>query len=354
MKKISWLKRIFMSWDSLEKYFNNTEVSFQPNSVSEDLYKQTLETLEERKIRIEEYKVQLDEAKRLITKLETEASSASDQLVNERHQANELRTQINRIKVQLDERSNENNIIKNDIRDQLKTIGKIEKTFFASTGNKGKGELGERQVKMILETAGMSKDMWVENLQVGNTTVEFAIQSGSEGKYIPIDSKVLETDTDEYGKIIIDDKYRNKVKSQVAAVAKYLSKSNTTDYGILVLQSDSVYMKLFEEYRGFMEEMLRDFKINITSPSSFLQNAWSISHILDIYKKVHNDEKIYSDMASALESVSKFANSLSKVHKDFNIAMNSHYPALEKKHTILTKRLVKADKIKAIPKIEEK
>lgn len=319
------------------------------NLVWEKLVESKEATLKEREERITELKLRLHEITNKHIRLEAEAKSKNEQLTNEKNASNELKTRIETIRIQLEEKNSENNIIKNDIRDQLKTIGKIERTFFASTGNKGKGELGERQVKTILEKAGIENDMWVENLQVGNSTVEFAIQSGIEGKFIPVDSKVLDAKYDNDGNIIIDNDYKTKVKTQVKEVAKYLGKKHTTEYGILVLQSDQIYMSLFEEFPSFFEEMIREFKININSPSSFLQNAWSISHLIEIYKKVHNDEKIYEEMVSALDSVSKFAVKLNAVHEAFNVAMDTHYPTIRNKQKNLTKRLIKSNKIKEIP-----
>ena len=339
MKKIGWFRRLFMSWDQFESHFNVDK--YQELNKAKD---KTIESLNAR----------LNDLISEKTKYENESKTYKAQLDSEKNMHHEYQRKVITLESELKSKKEETAHIKNEIRDQLSTIGKIEKTFFASTGNKGKGELGEQQVKVILEKSGLSKDMWVQNLTVNNGTVEFAMQSGEEGKYIPIDSKVLEPNFDEDGKPIIDEGYKRKVQTQVKEITKYLGKSNTADYGIIVLQSDSIYMKLFDEFPTFFEEMIREYKVYINSPSSFVQTAWSISHLIEIYKRVHNDEKIYNDMIDALTSVSKFATSLSKVHKDFNIAMETHYPTIEKRHSGLVKRLTKEGKINDIPKIGNK
>ncbi len=187
-------------------------------------------------------------------------------------------------------------------------MNKIEKTFFTSSGNKGKGELVELQLKTLLQKSGLDNNIWIENLTVGKNIVEFTIQSGNEDeKWIPIDSKVLETEIDEEThKIIVDQKYKSKVLAQVKSITKYLGKSNTADYGLLVLQNDEVYMELYNEFPSFFKEVIEEHKVYITSPSSFVQITWSIANIIKIYERVHKDEMIYDQMVSILESVNKF------------------------------------------------
>ena len=348
MKKINWFARLFMSWKALEEHFGAQTGDTRTLEVLEKNYQQMIDVLN---TNISNLNSQLSKASEQVTRLEEQNLSKDRELNKERNDLSDLKLRLQEVKVQLDERTNESKNIKDEIRDQLKTINKIERTFFSTTGNKGKGELGEQQVKRILEKAGIGNDMWFENLTVGKDTVEFAISSGEEGKFIPVDSKVLDADLDEDGKVIIDDKYKAKVKSAAKDVAKYLGKANTTDYGILVLQSDSIYMKLFEEYPTFFQEMIQENKVHINSPSSFVQTAWSISHLMNIYRRVHNDEKIYDQMVSTIESVSKFANSLMKVHKDFNVTMR-HYGTIENKSTKLLRKLNKDGKIKELPQIE--
>jgi len=101
--------------------------------------------------------------------------------------------------------------------------------------------------------------------------VEFAIVA-PENKFIPVDSKVLEsTKLDEDGKVIIDKEYANKVRSQAKKVSEYLGKANTTDYGILVLQSDSIQIEVFENFPELYKSIVDDYKVYVMGPSSFVQ-----------------------------------------------------------------------------------
>lgn len=379
MKKINWFSRLFISWDSLESYFTpnievyekrvqDKDIAYenivkqyenriqQKDTSYENMIQQKDKSIQEKDKIIGQLNSSLLEANNSINEISAEkkakTSSLTSSLTNKEKDLNDLKTKLENLNIQLIERTKQNDDIKIEIRDQLKTIDKIENTFFAKTGNKGVGELGEQQVRVILEKSGLPADMWVENLMVGKNTVEFAMQSGEKGKFIPIDSKVLDT-VKENGKAIIDESYKSRVKTQAQSIKKYLSKSNTAEYGILVLQSDSIYMELFDLFPSFFQEMVTEFKVYINSPSSFVQTAHSISHLIDIYKRVHNDEKIYEDMVNTLTSVTKFANSLSKVHSDFNTAMETHYPTIAKRQENLVKRLKKTDKIKEIPVLKD-
>lgn len=354
MKKLGLIKRLFWSTTKITEYLGGSEES---TGEIQELYERLLATansnLENKNQEIQRFVVQIEELKSELAKYKAETEASNKNLQESKDSFSTINAELDRVKALLNEKTNANNNLQKDIHEKLSTLQRIEKTFFAASGNKGKGELGERQVKNILEKSGLPQDFWEENLIVGNKTVEFAIKSGTPGKYIPVDSKVLDAELDEDGKLIINDKYRDKVKAQARAVAEYSGKQTTTDYGVLVLQSDDIYFKLFEEYPTFFQDVIKEFKIFIASPSSFIQMAWNIANIIEIYEKVKSDEKIYADMQDALESVAKFANKLHSVHKDFNIAMK-HYGTIENKHEKLSKRLIKTGKVTNIKSIDFK
>lgn len=346
--KITLIQRLFWSSEKIQDYI----VSNLPKAVSEGEL-QTLKafneslssSLREKDSRIADLFSDLNSYKEKLAKLEAVSSSKDSDLQRKDDAISELKTSIAKLETTILEQQSAHSIVKNEIRDQLKTIGKIERTFFGQTANKGKGELGERQLKNILEKSDLSSDLWVENLMVGSEIVEFAMKHGTTEKWIPVDSKVLEASHyEEDGSAIIDQAYATKVREQAKKVAKYLSKKNTADYGLLVLQSDAIYMKLYEEFPNIFQEVIKEHKIYIMSPSSFVQFAWSIAQILDIYAKVHKDEQIYDDMMSALDSIKKFYDNIADVHKKFNVAMETHYPTIQNKYNGLTKRLEKMDK----------
>lgn len=354
MNRLSWFKRLFMSYEALQAHFASSKDDAALNQSLNDQINLLKQSLIDKDATIADLRAITQRLSRELDQIKF-ASEAKDKELNEKNSSiTHLRETLAEIKGKLDEKAREQELTKRDISDKLGTLYKIEKTFFAQTGNKGKGELGELQVKSILEKSGLTNDFWTENLQVGSSSVEFAIKSGSQDQWIPVDSKVLDAEVDEENNVIIDDSYAKRVVTQAKEVAKYLGKKNTANYGILVLQSDAIYMKLYDKDPSFFHRVISEHKIHIASPSIFVQFAWSISNILDIYERVHNDEKIYEDMIDALVSVEKFANKLFAVHKDFNIAMNSHYPTIASRTNNLTKRLVKSDKLSEVKLLDIK
>ena len=360
MRKINWFSRLFMGWDSLVEHIGNNS-----NQTNEELIKLRTEN-EFLNKNVEELKGFLEANTNNLNTKQSEIASIVDKLAKaeaEREamrgtnasQSEELavkRTQIESLKDSLNENKNNLDLLKKEINEKLSPLKRIQKTFFAEAGNKGKGELGEMQVKSILQKSGLEENLWTENLIVSGKQVEFAIKSGEDDKWIPVDSKVLDTEVNDEGKIVIDKNYSSRVKTQVKEITKYLGKANTADYGLLVLQNDSIYMELFNNEPSLFQEMIRKHKVYVCSPSSFVQFAWSVSHIIDIYEQVHNDEKIYEQMMGALTTITKLSNSLVKVHKDFNTAMNTHYPTLQKRQIKLQNKLNKDGKIKELPAIE--
>lgn len=365
MGKINWFVRLFMSWESL-KYEILKDAKNSPELQNLQLTNARLETentglksqitdfkawrdeknseLQERLLRISHLERELQVAQNRLTSINEEKSRVETKSLISEQRIHELQEKLANFR-------NDHEQLKTEISKKLDPLGKIEKTFFASSGNKGKGELGERQLKTWLEKSGLDADMWTENLVVGSNQVEFAIKADINEKWIPVDSKVLDPDFDEEGNFIVNDTYKNRVQTQVKEVDKYLGKANTADYGLLVLQNDNIYIKLFDEYPAFFEQMIKDYKIYICSPSTFIQFAWTMSNILDIYRKIHKDEKLFDDVVDVLTTVNKLSASLVATHKSFNTAMDTHYPTLAKRQNALVKKMVKDSKIKTLPNL---
>ena len=349
-----------MSWNTLVDHMKEDNVDKENIEIKLTIENKYLNTLineiknssEEKTKRIneKEYEIKLLSEKLNISNANKEAADLTN--ASQKEEIILKKSEINSLKEKLLEKKNDLDLIKKDISEKLAPLKRIQKTFFAESGNKGKGELGEMQVKSILQKSGLEEELWTENLIVNNKQVEFAIKSGENDKWIPVDSKVLDTNVDLNGKIVIDKNYSSRVKAQVKEMTKYIGKSNTADYGLLVLQNDSLYMELFKNEPLLFQEMITKYKIYVCSPSSFVQFAWSVSHILEIYERVHNDEKIYDQMIDTLTTITKLSNSLVKVHKDFNTAMSTHYPTLQSRQSKLQKKLSKDGKIKKLVEID--
>ena len=328
----------FYSWDNLFNYFKTNLIG---NLESEN---QVLNTMTEQlKIQNQALDKNLEDIRRENQRLENanqnlghklaEQSGELNSMINYRVQYEKTKEETRQLQNKLEEQKRVLDVEQKKILDCLKPLERINRTFFGDAGNKGKGELGELHIKKILETSGLSSEYWTENLQIGKTqkNVEFAIFSGKNGKWIPIDSKVIEGEYDEEDNIIIDDKYKNKILAQVKKIKEYTNKSNTTAYALLVLQSDKLYMSLFEKYSGLFTVAIQEHNVYIGSPSLFIQYAWNISSLLNLWEQTKNSNELFADIHILNKHVFSLVNALSKSHDSFNTAMVTHYPNVKKK-----------------------
>ncbi len=322
--------------------------------------------LEERKIRNEDLKKEKEnfelkfkilekdnqkiknEKEKIFQKFENEKENHLKEFTNKKNLENE----ISKLSIKLNKTESYKKELL-EIDKKLTPLDKIEKTFFGISGNKGKGNLAEKQLEQILKSIDLPENFWTKNLVVGSKQVEFAIKADFEEKWIPIDSKLIEHEVDEENKIIINDKFKNKVIQQVKNITKYLNKKNTSTYGVLVLQNDEIYMKLFDIFPSLFKQMIKNYKIYIFSPSSFVQFSWSIAQILEIYKKVDQKEKLYKEIMSLVDTITKFGTSVKDAYKSLKIAVNTHYEIFEKKQNKLQTNFSKT-KIKKVASLEEK
>lgn len=364
MQKINWFKRIFMSWSKLEAYFGITDQSKDTDMIVKQAklandVEHLNEQLKESKKHVIDLRQENQKKDLRIEKLEKQLTieeTKKDGLIAKEKKWNDDLKNVELQKQKLEERLQQTNYekgkIEADISEKLKTLGKIEQTFFGKAGNKGKGELGEMQLKNILERSGISPEFWTENLMVNSKVVEFAMKSGKQDKWIPVDSKVLEPNVDDEDQPIIDAAYLKKVEQAARQIAKYTGKKNTESYALLVLQSDLVYNKIYEEDPGFFPRLIREQKIHVASPSSFVQFAFSIAHIIEIYEKVHGDEQVYREIINTLTHVQQFGKAIQESYKKLRIAMEKHWPLTFKSYEKAIK-VDKNNKLRALPTLDE-
>jgi len=368
MRKINWFARLFMKWNSIVDFIKNdykiTNSDYETKiAVLKEKCKNLEEKVEDLVNRNKENKRNFEREKEEKIQLRTEFETYKNKYENLDHKKHDIEKQLftkeselKNLREKLLDHKNDTENMKRNILEKLTPLKRINETFFAKAGNKGKGMLGEKQLNNILEKSGIPPEFWVKNLVVGNDSkniVEFAIKV-DKNKWIPIDSKVLDTDINESNEIVIDSKYETRVKEEAKKISKYLNKSNTGPYGMLVLQSDDIYLKLMDEFPNLFHEVIDKYKIHIASPSSFIQFAWSISYILNIYQKINKDEKIYDQMIQLIQTMEKLGKKLYSTYKEFTIAMDTHYPTFEKRYQKLTKSFVKTGKIKELPQLELK
>ena len=158
-------------------------------------------------------------------------------------------------------------------------VGDLKKVL---SNVKTRGLLGEVQLGAILSEI-LSPEQYEENIPTkagSNKPVEFAVRmpgEGSEPVYLPIDAKFP---LDSYSDLIAA--YDDGDKAAVDAAAKilisrlkqfakdisekYLDPPNTTDFAIMFLPVEGLYAEAVR--RGLVEELQRNYKINIAGPTT--------------------------------------------------------------------------------------
>ena len=365
LKKIGWWRRLFMGWDSICHYFRDyldQKVREQEQTINDWKIKHAkLETAlansQQLQQKFEEWQLRSDqtaqqrendlkEAKKRITRLE-QGEGWYDKKIREQEQnINNLENQEKELQTELLAKKAEMKLLEIDIRKKLEPLGKIDRIFFGISANKGKGELGERQLRVILENIAVSDDnFWQENLTVGQKQVEFAIKSGqNDGKWIPVDSKVIEHEADEDNQIIIADDYFKKIKTQASKVSGYLDTKITTKYGILVLQNDEIYLTLWQKNPHFFRQIIDQYKVYILSPSLFVQFAFTLSRLLEVYQKSSAELKIFAQLESLIASILKYNNSIRDAYVTFKTATEKNYRLIFQKRDALMAILPEDDK----------
>ena len=212
-----------------------------------------------------------------------------------------------------------------EIKGLAKDVGSLNRVL---SNVKTKGIVGEIILSNLISEL-LTKEQYEENLitKKGATErVEFAVKMpGDETAfYLPIDSKFpLESYTrlkdaiDECDKEKIE-KAKKELRQNLKKFAKdihdkYIDPPNTTDFAIMFLPIEGLYIQAIE--MGLFEEFQRDYKINIAGPTTLtaLLNALQMGFkTLAIQKR---SGEVFVLLSAVKTEFEKFAGILEKAHK---------------------------------------
>ena len=163
--------------------------------------------------------------------------------------------------------------------------------------------------------------------------VEFAIKipSGNEYIYLPVDSKFpletynrLKDAIDKADKALIENTRKElarQIKNEAKTIAsKYIDVPNTTDFAIMFLPTESLYIEAIE--MGLFEECQRDYRVNIAGPTtlSAIINALRLGfNSLEIQKRSSEVFKLLGAVKTEFET---FASALSRAQEKVDQAGN--------------------------------
>lgn len=212
-----------------------------------------------------------------------------------------------------------------EIKGLAKDVGSLNKVL---SNVKVKGIVGEVILGNIIGEI-LTKDQYEENKITKDGSrdpVEFAIKMPGDGApvYLPIDSKFplesytrLKEAVDECNKDKVEasrKELRNNLKKFAKDIRdKYIDPPNTTDFAIMFLPIEGLYVEAID--MGLFEELQRDYKINISGPSTLtaLLNALQMGFkSLAIQKR---SSEVFVLLSAVKTEFSNFAGILEKAHK---------------------------------------
>lgn len=232
-------------------------------------------------------------------------------------------------------------IVSDQLEQVYKSLGEV-KNVTSSVGDlkkmlsnvKTRGIVGEIQLSNIL-TQILSPEQYDENVitKKGSTErVEFAIKLPSDDNtyiYLPIDSKfpgdtymTLRDALDSGEKDAIESAWKNlraTIRNEAKDISsKYIDVPNTTDFAIMFLPFEGLYSEVVN--RGMVEELQRDYKINIAGPSTMaaLLNSLQMGFkTLAVQKK---SAEVWEVLGSVKTEFETFASVLESAQKRLNLA----------------------------------
>jgi DNA recombination protein RmuC len=204
---------------------------------------------------------------------------------------------------------------------------------------KTRGIFGEVQLGNILEEI-LTPDQYLKNVATrkdSNEIVEYAVKlPGPDGQgsvLLPIDAKFPQEDylrlldAYEIGDLaLVETAARNlesRIKTQAKEICnKYISAPETTDFGIMFLPTESLYAEVLRR-RGLVETLNKDYKVNVTGPSTLAAFLNSLSvgfRTLAIQKQ---SGEVWTVLGAVKTEFNKYSNILVRVQKQLHAASNT-------------------------------
>ncbi len=219
-----------------------------------------------------------------------------------------------------------------EIRSIANDVGSLKNVL---SNVKTKGIAGEVILGSIIGEI-LTPDQYETNYptKVGSRdVVEFAIKipSGNDYIFLPVDSKFpleaynrLKDAIDTGDKALIESARKDlgrQIKNEAKTISsKYIDVPNTTDFAIMFLPTESLYIEAIE--MGLFEECQREFRVNLSGPTtlSAIINALRLGfNSLEIQKRSGEVFKLLGAVKTEFEN---FADALTKAQQKVDQAGN--------------------------------
>ncbi|WMT82390.1 DNA recombination protein RmuC [Terrisporobacter mayombei] len=213
-------------------------------------------------------------------------------------------------------------------------VGDLKKVL---SNVKTRGVLGEIQLERILEQF-LAPEQYAKNVitkKGSRETVEFAIKLPGKDEikdtlYLPLDAKFP---LDIYNKLI--DAYEEGNQKSIDGASKelekfikksakdirdkYIDPPNTTEFGILFLPTEGLYAEVIKRQQ-LVEDLQRDFKINITGPTTLIALLNSLQMGFKTLAIERHSSEVWKVLGAVKTEFSKFETVLNAAQSKLNQA----------------------------------
>lgn len=213
-------------------------------------------------------------------------------------------------------------------------VGDLKKVL---SNVKTRGVLGEIQLERILEQF-LAPEQYAKNVitkKGSRETVEFAIKLPGKDEikdtiYLPLDAKFP---LDIYNKLV--DAYEEGNQSLIDSASKelekfikksakdirdkYIDPPNTTEFGILFLPTEGLYAEVIKRQQ-LVEDLQRDFKINITGPTTLVALLNSLQMGFKTLAIERHSSEVWKVLGAVKTEFAKFETVLNAAQSKLNQA----------------------------------
>lgn len=213
-------------------------------------------------------------------------------------------------------------------------VGDLKKVL---SNVKTRGILGEIQLERILEQF-LAPEQYAKNVitkKGSRETVEFAIKLPGKDElkdtiYLPLDAKFP---LDIYNKLV--DAYEEGNQSLIDSASKelekfikksgkdirdkYIDPPNTTEFGILFLPTEGLYAEVIKRQQ-LVEDLQRDFKINITGPTTLVALLNSLQMGFKTLAIERHSSEVWKVLGAVKTEFTKFETVLNAAQSKLNQA----------------------------------
>ncbi|MDR0297805.1 MAG: DNA recombination protein RmuC [Streptococcaceae bacterium] len=252
------------------------------------------------------------------------------------------------------------------MRNLASDVGSLSKVM---SGVKTRGIIGELQLNQILEDI-MPRSQYreQENIQ-GANKVDFAVvlpgKTGNDEVLLPIDSKFP---LEDYQRLLdaqeINDNsqvelFRKELLKRIRDFAKdiagkYILPPKTTDFAILFLPTEGLFMEIVNaEHGSFVDQVRRDFKVNITGPTTMTAVLNSLQmgfKTLQIEKK---STEVFNLLTTVKTEFGKYGSALEAIQKDLQKSNKDIDHLINTRTNMMNRQLNKLDTLDEPQLLEE-